>query len=144
MWWKPLLSNAESSMFAWPPVARREDRVCTHFSGVAFLIPSFAAFFVLSKPHLTVNTPEFVQAFDGMTAMPVSIEALAVISEAMFHTMVGQMPEPRRRFLISFKYGEPDWPLLEVSHASELPAVRWRQFSDQSALCGLARWIATA
>jgi len=41
--------------------------------------------------------------------------------------VVGKMPEPHRRFLVSFERGEPDWKLLDVPGAAELPAVRWRQ-----------------
>ena len=40
--------------------------------------------------------------------------------------IVGKMPEPHRRFLLSFKRGEPDWALLDVPHARTLPAVRWK------------------
>jgi hypothetical protein len=37
------------------------------------------------------------------------------------------MPEPHRRFLLSFEEGKPDWPLLTLPGAADLPAVRWRQ-----------------
>jgi hypothetical protein len=37
------------------------------------------------------------------------------------------MPEPHRRFLLSFEQGKPDWPLLALPGAADLPAVRWRQ-----------------
>jgi hypothetical protein len=36
-------------------------------------------------------------------------------------------PDEHRRFLVSFELGEPDWALLDVPGASELPAVKWRQ-----------------
>ena len=36
-------------------------------------------------------------------------------------------PRGHRRFLLSFKRGEPDWSLLRIPGVSELPAVRWRQ-----------------
>jgi hypothetical protein len=37
------------------------------------------------------------------------------------------MPDDHRRFLISFERGNPDWSLLGVEGAADLPAVRWRQ-----------------
>src|ERR1700694_1318129 len=40
--------------------------------------------------------------------------------------MVGKMPEQHRRFLISVKRGEPDWGLLHLPGAKDLPAVRWK------------------
>jgi hypothetical protein len=37
------------------------------------------------------------------------------------------MPEQHRRFLLSFERGKPEWPLLELPGANDLPAVKWRQ-----------------
>jgi len=36
------------------------------------------------------------------------------------------MPAEHRRFLLSFKAGEPEWDLLGVPGAADLPAVRWK------------------
>lgn len=36
------------------------------------------------------------------------------------------MPKNHKQFLISFKRGEPDWTLLGLPAARELPAVRWK------------------
>ena len=36
------------------------------------------------------------------------------------------MPQQHRRFLISVKRGEPDWALLDLPGAKDLPAVRWK------------------
>ena len=70
---------------------------------------------------------EFQWGFAGMTAEPVHIDELIAAREALIASIVGQMNEAHRRFLISFERGEPDWALLGVSIASELPAVKWRQ-----------------
>ena len=40
--------------------------------------------------------------------------------------IVGKMPEQHKRFLISVKRGEPDWALLDLPGAKDLPAVRWK------------------
>jgi predicted nucleotidyltransferase component of viral defense system len=72
---------------------------------------------------------EFMRGFDGMTDAPVSIEELVVAREALIADIVGKMPADHRRFLISFERGEPEWPLLGLPHASELPAVKWRQLN---------------
>ena len=37
------------------------------------------------------------------------------------------MPRAHRQFLISFERGEPNWDLLGVPGAADLPAVKWRQ-----------------
>lgn len=43
--------------------------------------------------------------------------------------LVGRMPEEHRRFLISFEKGEPEWGLLDIPHAKQLPAVQWRLYN---------------
>ncbi len=70
---------------------------------------------------------EFQRGFDGMTDRPVRMEDLADAQETLIESVVGQMPAPHRRFLLSFERGAPDWPLLDVPGAKDLPAVRWRQ-----------------
>jgi hypothetical protein len=39
------------------------------------------------------------------------------------------MPADHRAFLISFERGTPDWSLLGLPAARDLPAVRWRQLN---------------
>lgn len=70
---------------------------------------------------------EFERGFVGMTDRPVALDDLLSVREATIETVVGEMPDEHRRFLVSFEQGEPDWPLLGIDHAAELPAVRWRQ-----------------
>ena len=69
---------------------------------------------------------EFDTGFVGMTQDEVALEALYAAREELIARIVGEMPEPHRRFLLSFKAGEPDWTLLGVPGADTLPAVRWK------------------
>jgi hypothetical protein len=69
---------------------------------------------------------EFVAGFAGMTEEHVTLEALYDAREALIAEVVGKMPSEHREFLLSFKAGEPDWDLLGVPGAAELPAVRWK------------------
>ena len=70
---------------------------------------------------------EFARRFDGMTAEAVSHDELVAVREALIADIVGKMPSAHRRFLVSFERGEPDWALLAVPCAPDLPAVKWRQ-----------------
>jgi len=70
---------------------------------------------------------EFLQGFEGMTAKPVSVDELTGARTALIAAILGEMPKEHRRFLLSFKRGEPDWDLLAVPGARDLPAVRWKQ-----------------
>jgi predicted nucleotidyltransferase component of viral defense system len=69
----------------------------------------------------------FEQNFIGMTAEPVVLADLLQARTALVQAIVGDMPEPHRRFLISFERGQPDWDLLALPGVNKLPAVQWRQ-----------------
>jgi predicted nucleotidyltransferase component of viral defense system len=72
---------------------------------------------------------EFAQGFDGMTADSVELDDLLATREELITIIAGGMPEAYRTFLLGFKRGEPDWALLGVLRAADLPAVRWKQLN---------------
>jgi predicted nucleotidyltransferase component of viral defense system len=80
---------------------------------------------VLAPARLDV-AQEFTRGFAGMTEQPVTLEDLYRAREEFIADLVGNMPGEHRRFLISFEKGEPEWGLLDVPHAEQLPAVQWR------------------
>lgn len=80
---------------------------------------------VLAPARLEISV-EFARGFDGMTETQVTIEELIAAREALIGNIVGQMPLSHRRFLVSIKRGKPDWNLLDLPGAEQLPAVRWR------------------
>jgi hypothetical protein len=70
---------------------------------------------------------ELLHGFAGMTAAPIAVEELEDTRELMIAALVDEMPEALRRFLISFERGEPNWHLLAIPGAKDLPAVTWRE-----------------
>jgi hypothetical protein len=54
----------------------------------------------------------------------VTLDELLKARQDLIAGIVGEMPEPHKRFLVSVKHGAPDWALLDVPHARDLPAVR--------------------
>ncbi|MFB6419025.1 nucleotidyl transferase AbiEii/AbiGii toxin family protein [Bradyrhizobium tunisiense] len=72
---------------------------------------------------------EFEHGFEGMTSDPVSLDELLKAREDLITEVSGKMPKEHREFLIGFKRGKPDWALLGVDGAAELPAVRWKQIN---------------
>lgn len=70
---------------------------------------------------------EFERGFVGMTQENVELADLEATREALVATMVGEMPDAHRQFLIGFKRGEPDWELIDIPEARHLPAVLWKQ-----------------
>ncbi len=81
---------------------------------------------VLDPSRLDIER-EFERGFVGMTTEDVSLEALYETREQVIDALVGQMPARHRKLLLTFMEGAPDWSLLNIPHASELPAIRWRQ-----------------
>lgn len=72
-------------------------------------------------------TEKYENEFAGMTADPVLLDALLSARASLVESIVGGMPAPHREFLIGFERGKPDWSLLGLPDAAQLPAVRWRQ-----------------
>jgi predicted nucleotidyltransferase component of viral defense system len=74
-------------------------------------------------------TQEFTHGFEGMTAEPVTLKDLLEAREALISAVAGDMPDAHKEFLLGFKRGQPDWKLLGVLGAADLPAVRWKQIN---------------
>jgi predicted nucleotidyltransferase component of viral defense system len=72
---------------------------------------------------------EFTHGFEGMTADEVSLDELLESRETLIAEIAGKMPQAHKDFLMGFKRGEPDWSLLGVPGAADLPAVRWKKIN---------------
>jgi predicted nucleotidyltransferase component of viral defense system len=80
---------------------------------------------VLAPARLDI-AQEFVRGLAEMTEESVTLDDLLQTREEFIAELVGKMPEEHRGFLVSFEKGEPEWGLLDVPHAEQLPAVQWR------------------
>jgi predicted nucleotidyltransferase component of viral defense system len=80
---------------------------------------------------LTARRKDITQLYErdfvGMTDEPVALADLLATREELVAAIVGKMPDGHRQFLIGFEQGNPDWKLLGLPAAAELPAVKWRQ-----------------
>jgi predicted nucleotidyltransferase component of viral defense system len=94
---------------------------------LVYLLSHNRPMFEVLAPRRKPIEVEFRRGFQGMTAEPVSMDALTRARESLIETVVGRMPEQHRQFLLSFERGKPEWSLLELPGASDLPAVRWRR-----------------
>ncbi len=77
---------------------------------------------------------EFAQGFEGMTTEPVMLDDLLSARETLIAAIAGDIPEAHKNFLMGFKRGEPDWLLLGVADAADLPAVKWKQLNPDRLL----------
>ena len=69
---------------------------------------------------------EFARGFEGLTEKAVTLDELLRAREDLIADIVGNMPADHRRFLTSFKRGEPEWALLDMPGVEQLPAVQWK------------------
>jgi hypothetical protein len=81
---------------------------------------------VLAPTLLNIESA-FTHGFSGMTQDPVELADLLAAREALIKSIADDMPSDHREFLLSFERGKPDWDLLGLPNAADLPAVRWRQ-----------------
>ena len=86
---------------------------------------------VLTSRPKPIST-EYLRGFAGMTAEPVAEAELLAARDQLIKTIVGEMPDAHRRFLVSFERGEPEWNLLGIPGVADLPAVLWRQHNLDS------------
>jgi hypothetical protein len=80
---------------------------------------------VVAPARLDISA-EYKRGFEGMVDQPVTLDELLKAREDLIAEIVGKMPEKHKRFLISVKRGEPDWALLDLPGAKDLPAVEWK------------------
>ena len=80
---------------------------------------------VLAPQRLDISA-EYRRGFEGMVEQKVSLDDLLKAREDLIGGIVGKMPEQHKRFLVSVKRGDPDWSLLGLPGAKDLPAVRWK------------------
>ncbi|MCG2711392.1 MAG: nucleotidyl transferase AbiEii/AbiGii toxin family protein [Candidatus Omnitrophica bacterium] len=69
--------------------------------------------------------------FQGMVDDDVPYEELIQVREKLIRIIKQKLTKNDKEFLISFKRGEPKWPLLGINGVEHLPAVRWKLFNIQ-------------
>lgn len=69
---------------------------------------------------------EFEQTFRGMTAEPAELAELLSARERMIAELHENLTQQEQRFLVSIANAEPEWPLLDIEHLEQMPAVRWK------------------
>lgn len=70
---------------------------------------------------------EYKRGFEGMTADHIELSVLINARERLIDIVIQHMPQEHRQFLLTFERGEPEWGLLNIDGAEQLPAVQWRQ-----------------
>lgn len=64
--------------------------------------------------------------FERMTVEPMPLETLLETRDQLANEVHARLDDGLKRFLLSVQRAEPEWDLLGVKGADELPAVKWR------------------
>ena len=68
----------------------------------------------------------FENEFAGLTVNPVTLEELQQVRRKLKKELPAALTASQRKFLLGLVAGDPDWRLMECSHLSQLPAIRWK------------------
>lgn len=80
----------------------------------------------LLNPKLKDGRKVFENEFAGMALIPVTYEELERAREELIKAVRKGFTKEERRFLISFKEGNPAWDMLGIEGVDKLPAVQWK------------------
>lgn len=80
----------------------------------------------LIKPSLSEIDDAFAKEFEGMTVRPVSLSELKDARARLTKDLRARLDERALRFLLSLHDAEPDFEVIGLPQAANLPAVRWK------------------
>ena len=75
-------------------------------------------------------TDVFKSDFEGMTSKSIPVEKLNDVREDMISLLHEKLTDQDRKFLLSFKNGEPTWSLFPVE-IENLPGIKWKLVNIQ-------------
>lgn len=69
--------------------------------------------------------------FAGMTVEEVKYEALITAREALIGTLMRELTDAEKTFLVSLKEGRPKWSEIGIEGIEKLPAIQWKLMNIQ-------------
>lgn len=83
----------------------------------------------LLSPKFSDLNQEYMTDFRGMSFVEISLEELEQTRGVLVSRIHSMLNDKYKRFLISFKQGNPDWGLIGLDSISKLPAVQWKLYN---------------
>ena len=96
---------------------------------IVYLVSHDHSPYSLLDPVLRDISQDFEQSFAGMAKEPVELSHLLEARDQLLSDVTGNMPDHHKAFLRSFYNRKPDWSLLGLEEAQNLPAVKWRELN---------------
>lgn len=99
---------------------------------LVYLLSSNRPIHEMIRPNFLDQRRTFETQFAGMTQEPFGYEDFEAVRERLVQDIHAGLSEADRRFLLSFKSGEPEWNLFPHERLKDLPAVLWKLSNIQS------------
>jgi hypothetical protein len=80
----------------------------------------------LLSPNLQDITSLYDDQFVGMTRDEVPLPVLQQLQKNLPGMLVQSLDDDEKQFLLSMKYGEPEWDRLGIENLKQLPALQWK------------------
>lgn len=80
----------------------------------------------LLRPSLSNLDEPYAREFVGMTTIPVTLDDLIDTRKRLIGDIGARLDVNAQRFLTTLHDGEPDFEVIRLPQAAELPAVRWK------------------
>ena len=93
---------------------------------LVYLISSPRPIHEILMPNLKEISQTTFQDFQGMVNTKVTQKDLINTREALINAIKNNLTDDEKHFLIGFKKLSPDWSLLDLEQAKNLPSVQWK------------------
>jgi len=80
----------------------------------------------LLAPNERDIAEDFAREFAGMTVEPVNIDALLSARKRLIGDIQSRLDGDVAEFLCTLQAGEPDFSLIDLPQAADLPAIKWK------------------
>ncbi len=77
-------------------------------------------------PKLRDIELDYRENFSGMTGAPIPLATLYEARTRLLDELHAGLSANERGFLLSLAHNAPRWELLDIEHARDLPALRWK------------------
>lgn len=97
-----------------------------------FLLSHARPMHELINPNRQDQKQAFENQFMGMTSESFSYEMYEEVREQLIQEIKKSLSDDDKKFLLSFKKGEPQWNLIKFANLQNFPAIQWKQQNIQT------------
>ncbi len=93
---------------------------------ITFMLSHARPMSELLSPHELNQRATFENQFMGMTTIPFTYNDFEATRKQLIVGIHKTLTDNDKKFLISFKSGQPEWSLIPIDKLENLPAVKWK------------------